>query len=179
MNICVRSKGYTATFNFTCANTASGFAYSLQLPPGSYEARIQRGSYSTNAGVNLIAVNYQAATNIQVNGNLSGLVLAENGITIGGSITVNGQAVSRSATYCSMSGNENDGIGSVTFSDSSKGYTATYNFTCANTASGFTYSLLLPPGTYEARIQRGSYSTNANVNLIGVNYLAAVGLRVQ
>jgi hypothetical protein len=172
------ARGYTASYTMTCTTTAAGFTYSLTLPPGTYDVRVTRGTYATQAGVNLLAVNYLAQERVAIAGPISNLTLAEAGYTVSGTVTVNGATPSRSAAYCAVSGNVNDSLGVVTFTDPVRGYSTAYTMTCTTTASGFTFSVVLPPGTYDVRVTRGTYATQAGVNLLGVDYLAAAKLRV-
>ncbi|MBL8921053.1 MAG: hypothetical protein JNJ54_19480, partial [Myxococcaceae bacterium] len=173
------SKGYTTGYTFRCSTTASGFTWSVVLAPGTWEVRLARGQYSTAANVNLVGVNYQVLTGLVVNGNVSNVVLAEQSYTVSGTVTVNGAPPTRDGVYCSASGNLNDSVGELVFTESSKGYTTAYTFRCSTTASGFTWSVVLAPGTWEVRLARGQYSTAANVNLVGVNYQVLTGLAVN
>ncbi len=168
------TRGYSASVNVTCT---SGFAFSALLPPGTYEVRVERATYSTSAGINLMPVSYLANPSLTVSGPTSGLVLDEVGHSVSGVIRVNGAApVLSNPTYCQDPGNVNDAIAAVRFTDSSKGYSATVNVTCT---SQFGFSTLLPPGTYQVRVERATYSTSAGINLMPVSYLANPSLTVS
>jgi hypothetical protein len=59
-------RGYTASYTLTCTTTLNAFTFTVTLPPGTYDVRITRGSYTVPAGVNLLGVNYLAASRLRV-----------------------------------------------------------------------------------------------------------------
>jgi hypothetical protein len=110
-------------------------------------------------------------------GMLDGLVLNEVGYRVAGTIQVNGAAPTFSVpTYCMQSGNLNDAIAQVRFTERTRGYSALAYVRC-NSNSGF--DTLLPAGTYEVRIESSSYSGNAGINLLPVSYLVNPALTVN
>src|SRR5205814_443573 len=62
----------------------------------------------------------------------------------------------------------------VHFTEKQKGYSAAVNVDCS-----FTFSTLLPPGTYEVRVDRGYYASSAMTNLLPVSYLGQAALAVS
>ena len=167
------TKGYNAVAYVRC-NSAAGF--STLLPPGTYEVRLEGSTYSGNAGINLLPVSYQVNAALVVLGNTTNLVFNEVGHAVSGTIQVNGAAPTFSApTYCTTAGNTSDAIAQVRFTESSKGYNALAYVRCNG---NFGFSTLLPPGTWEVRVEASTYSGNAGINLLPVSYQANAALVV-
>jgi hypothetical protein len=168
------ARGYDALAYVRCN---SNFTWSALLPAGTYEVRLERSSYSSNAGINLLPVSYQVNPALTVSGPQSNLVLNELGRAVSGTIQVNGAPPTYSVpTYCTLSGNLQDAVAQVRFIESSKGYNALAYVRCN---SNFGFSTLLPPGAWEVRLETSSYSSNAGINLMPVSYQAITRLLVQ
>src|SRR5205814_1560891 len=137
---------------------------------------VERATYSSSAGINLMFVSYLANPALSVTGSTTNLVLNEQGFAVSGSLQVNGAAPTYSVpSYCQQSGNQSDAIAQVRFSDPSKGYDATAYVACN---ASFQFSALLPPGTYQVRVERATYSSSAGINLMPVSYQAVTRLAV-
>ena len=167
------SKGYSALAYVRCN---SSFGFSTLLPPGTWQVRVESSTYSGSAGINLLPVSYQANAALVVAAPMTGLVLNEAGHAISGTIQVNGAAPTYSVpTYCQQAGNLQDGIAQLRFTDSTRGYNA---FAYVRCNSSFGWSTVLPPGTYEVRLETSTYSGSAGINLMPVSYLVNAALTV-
>jgi hypothetical protein len=125
--------------------------------------------------VNLLPVSYQAQAALTVSAPVTGLTLNEVGHAVSGVVRVNGAVPSRNVAYCQS--NLSDQIGVVRFSEKALGYSAAVPILCST--SSFDWQTLLPPGTYEVRVDRGAYGVSAQVNLLGLSYLAQEALVVS
>jgi hypothetical protein len=176
--IIFRGLNEQTSFSFTCANTASGFSWSVQVPYGTYEVTVTRGVDAQLAGVNLLSGRYRVRSALQVNANLVNVVLAEASVAVSGTVTVNGVAPTRSTSFCNAPGNASFELGTVSFFDAGQVYFASYVFTCGNTGSGFNFMLALPQGTYTVQVSaRGA--GRAGVNLLTPDTVVRTGLVVS
>ncbi len=167
-------KGYDALAYVRCN---SSFAFNTLLPPGTWEVRVESSTYSANSGINLLPVSYQANPALVIAAPVSGLVLNEVGHAVSGTIQVNGAAPTYAVpTYCTTTGNTQDAIAQLRFTDSTRGYNALAYVRCN---ANFGWSTLLPPGTYEVRLESSTYSANAGINLMPVSYQVNAGLTVS
>ena len=106
----------------------------------------------------------------------SNIVFNELGRTVSGIIQVNGAPPTYSVpSYCMQTGNLQDAVAQVRFTESSKGYNAVAYVRCNG---NFGFSALLPPGAWEVRLETSSYSANSGINLMPVSYQAITRLQV-
>jgi hypothetical protein len=161
------AKGYTAVANILC-NTPD-FSFSTMLPAGTYSVRIKPGYYADSS--NLMQAAYLARTALVVNGPIADLALDEVGHVVSGKVTLNG-ALPMRGSFCE--GRDGYQAAAVEFVDAAKGYTAVANILCNST--DFSFSTMLPAGTYSVRIKPGYYADSSN--LMQAPYLAVSHLLV-
>ncbi len=166
------SKGYYATAYVDCS---ANWAFNVTLPPGTYDVHVSRGSYATSAGTNVMDVSYLAQSGLVVGAPVNGLVYNEVGYAVSGVVQVNGAAPTKTGTFCQSYPTGYDLV-DVTFTESSKGYSATAYVDCS---ANWAFNVTLPPGTYDVHVSRGSYATSAGTNVMDVSYLAQSGLAVS
>ncbi len=161
------SKGYTFTFGARCVD--AGFDWSGMLYPGTYRVTVSRGSsYGTS---NLPSTGYVANAALTVAADLSGQVYDVRTIQVMGKVTLNGKDP-EATMDCSAMRNAYERKAQVQFVETSKGYSFTYGARCMDT--GFEWSGMLYPGTYQVLVSRGSsYNTS---NLPSAGFVATGGL---
>ncbi len=143
-------------YRFRCDNTTSGdFDWSLRLPSRTYRVWSFPSAESVAAGVN-IGEDVRFSAPLVLDRDISGVVLNRlSTAQVSGRLTVNGAPPHRDEDFCREPANADYVIASLDFSG---GYPprSRYEFTCANTAAGFDWSVMLDPGISYAVTTYGS-----------------------
>ena len=125
------------------------FAFSLSLFPGTYKVTVSGAYYGSNLPLSPFVV----LPALTLTSNLANLSLNVSTVTVSGNVTLNGTAPTISAGC-----NANYGTGTVTFTETTYGYTLSYNTVCTDPT--FAFSLSLFPGTYKVTVSGAYYGSN-------------------
>lgn len=143
----IDATGQTVSLPVKCS--AADFAFSGDVPAGTYEVRVLGSSYA-----NIPKDTFQAATGFVVGAPVAGQVFDVKTQAVTGNITLNGQTPSDVGTHCA--GYSSDAKARVVFTDKAKKYTLDIEVPCASATYAFTGVLF--PGNYEVRVEGSLYS---------------------
>ncbi|MBW2732990.1 MAG: hypothetical protein JRH20_11410 [Deltaproteobacteria bacterium] len=137
-------KGYEMETKILCAD--ADFAFSAELPPGTYRVTLERGWSADEGGVNLLPFEYLAEDALAVTGPMSGLVFNEVSHLVTGTLQVNGAAPTVDAAYCKEPENLSSSLATIHFIEADTRNATRATIHCAD--HGFDFKVQLPPGTY-------------------------------
>ncbi|WP_224368924.1 hypothetical protein [Hyalangium versicolor] len=141
------------TKSITCERPA--FDFTAWLPAGTYKVETQPGFDTT--GSNFVPGRFP---NLTVNGTVSNLLLDQTVRTVSGRLTVNDLLPTVDASYCANSSNLSATLATVTFTDETASFKQTAYVRCKD--SSFSFTTLLPPGTYDVRVAKANTSAGLN-----------------
>lgn len=127
-----------------------GFAFSADVPHGTYRVRVERGANAESAGVDLPSYSVVARDSLEVNGPIDGLVLDAQVTLVAGKLRVNGSAPVFAAR-CAEAANSMQVVATVAFTEPELGYVASATVRCSSPDAAFATSM--PLGRYEVRVK--------------------------